>query len=239
MRIVLSERWSLQAVLALVSLLLACGGNPAAQAETFYVLSNQINLPRLLPAPPASDSEAQRRDLQAVLAAQAARTETQAARAKATENLSVFSFADVLGPSFDAANLPKTAELFKRIRADASAILQTGKKLWNRPRPFLASTDVKPAVKKPSSTSYPSGNALLGYLYAIVLAEIVPEKSAELFARGDETGDNRVIAGVHYPTDLAAGRRAAAAIAVALAANPGYQADLAAAKVELRAALGL
>ncbi|MNC95162.1 hypothetical protein D3C83_122130 [compost metagenome] len=67
---------------------------------------------------------------------------------------------------------------------------------------------------------------------------MVPEKSVELFARGIETGDNRLIAGVHFPTDLVAGRRAAVAIAVALAANPTYQADLAAAKMELRTALG-
>ena len=213
--------------------------NQAAQADANYVLSNQINLPRLLPPPPASQSEAQERDLKAVLAAQAARTPAQIARAKATADLSVFSFSDVLGPSFEASKLPKTAELFKRIRADANVVMQAGKKLWNRPRPFLVSEEVQPVGNKPRSESYPSGNALLGYLYAVVLAEMVPEKSGELFARGIETGDNRVVAGVHFPTDLVAGRRAAVVIAVALAANPTYQADLAAAKVELRSVLGL
>jgi len=235
----LYERRIFLVVLACGFLLFAFDENHAAQAEAHYILSSQINLPKLLPPPPASQSQAQERDLKAVLAAQTARTETQTARAKATADLSVFAFSDILGSSFDAAKLPKTAELFKRIRADANVVMQVGKKLWNRPRPFLVSEDVHPVGDKPRSASYPSGNALLGYLYAIVLSEMVPEKSVELFARGIETGDNRVIAGVHFPTDLVAGRRAAVAIAVALAANPTYQADLAAAKVELRTVLGL
>ena len=223
-----------------LSLVLALAGSQAARAEgAYYVLSSQINLPMLLPPPPAGDSEAERRDLQAVLDAQATRTEAQVARAKATANLSVFTFSDVLGPSFDAEKLPKTDALFKRIVADGRAVMAAGKTHWSRPRPFLVSAKVSPAANKPKSHSYPSGNALFGRLYAIVLSEMLPEKATELFRRGDETGDNRVIVGVHFPTDLAAGRETAMAIAVLLATNPTYQADFAAAKAEVRAALGL
>jgi acid phosphatase (class A) len=227
------------ASLFVLGLLLLAGGTGPAAAEAAYVLRSQITLPKLLAPPPASGSPAQQRDLKAVLDAQAARTDAQIARAKVTADLSVFAFADLLGPDFEAAKLPKTAALFKRIHDDAIEVMQAGKKLWNRPRPFLASSDVHPVGDKPKSGSYPSGNALLGHLYAIVLADMVPEKSAELFARGDETGDNRIVVGVHFPSDLIAGRRTAVAIAVVLTANPAYQADLAAAKSELRAALHL
>ncbi|MFT4119184.1 acid phosphatase [Bradyrhizobium sp.] len=207
-------------------------------AETAYIAPEQVPLSALLGPPPSAESAQQKLDLKAVIDAQAARTEAQVARAKVTADLSVFAFADVLGPGFAKEHLPKTALLFSRIYHDSVASLEVTKNLWKRPRPFATNSEVNP-IERPGSTSYPSGNALLGQLYAIVLAHIVPEKSAEIFARGHETGDNRVIAGVHYPTDLAAGRQAAVAIAVALWSAPTYREDLAAATAELRAALKL
>jgi acid phosphatase (class A) len=208
-------------------------------AEPAYIAPGQIALSALIGPPPSVESEQQRRDLKAVLDAQAVRNDAQVERAKATADLSVFAFADVLGSGFTKERLPKTANLFSRIYGDSVAALEVTKDLWKRPRPFVSNVEVTPAGERPKSSSYPSGNALLGHLYAIVLAQIIPEKSAEIFARGQETGDNRVIAGVHYPTDLAAGRQAAVAIATTLWSTAAYKDDLASAKAELRAALGL
>ena len=39
---------------------------------------------------------------------------------------------------------------------------------------------------------------------------------------------------MHYPSDLVAGKRAGAAMAAVLFTDPGFQADFAAAKAELR-----
>jgi acid phosphatase (class A) len=44
---------------------------------------------------------------------------------------------------------------------------------------------------------------------------------------------------VHFPTDIEAGRLAATAVAAALLENAALQAEFAAAKTELRQALGL
>jgi acid phosphatase (class A) len=68
---------------------------------------------------------------------------------------------------------------------------------------------------------------------------MVPEKRAELFARGWEFGQNRVVGGVHYPTDVEAGRIDATVLVYAMMQNPQYKSDFAAAKTELRTALGL
>jgi acid phosphatase (class A) len=205
-------------------------------AEAAYLTKAQVDISQFIAPPPAPDSEAQKRDLKAVLDAQAVRTPAEIRRANETEQLSVFSFADVLGPSFNRDKLPKTAALFQQIYDDTLVLLKVGKDRWNRPRPFLVSKDVQPSGEQPKSSSYPSGNALLGHLYAIVLSDILPEKSAVIFARGRETGDNRVIAGVHYPSDLEGGRQAAVAIAAVLWTTPGFQKDLAAARAELRSA---
>src|SRR2546423_173969 len=56
------------------------------------------------------------------------------------------------------------------------------------------------------SYSYPSGHARYGAVTAILLANMVPEKRRELFARGWDYGESRVVGGVHFPTDVESGR---------------------------------
>jgi len=74
---------------------------------------------------------------------------------------------------------------------------------------------------------------------AIVLSNMVPEKRAELMARGWEYANNRVIGGIHYRSDIEAGRISGSLIAEAIWNQPDFAAEFAAAKAELRAALGL
>ena len=113
------------------------------------------------------------------------------------------------------------------------------KDVWKRPRPHLYSNLVKPVVPLSKSGSYPSGHATVGTLMAIVLSNMVPEKRAELMARGWEYANNRVIGGIHYRSDIEAGRIAGSLIAEAIWNQSDFAAEFAAAKAELRAALGL
>ncbi len=87
--------------------------------------------------------------------------------------------------------------------------------------------------------SYPSGHATWGTMTAILLAEMVPEKRAELYARGWEFGESRVIGGVHFPTDVEAGRIQATVLIGLMMLNAQFKADLREARNELREALGL
>jgi acid phosphatase (class A) len=122
---------------------------------------------------------------------------------------------------------------------DTRAIFLASKDVWARPRPFAASSEVHAVGELLTSGSYPSGHATRGYLTAIILSNMVPEKAAELFVRGREYGDNRVVAGVHYPSDVEAGRLSATAIAAVLMQNERFLHDFNEAKAELRQALGL
>jgi acid phosphatase (class A) len=215
--------------------MLALAG-PACTAGTVY-LDATPDLTRYLAPPPAAGSAADRRDIAEVLAVQAARTEAEATAAQADQAPSVFRFADVLGPWFTAERLPLTDALAARACREASGATAAAKAYWRRPRPYVASDEVKPVISHTTQGSYPSGHATCGQLWAIVLAELVPEQRAALFERGHRYGWNRVIGGVHYPSDVEAGRTAAAVIAAALFANPAFQADLAATRAELRTAL--
>jgi len=72
-----------------------------------------------------------------------------------------------------------------------------------------------------------------------VLADMLPEKRAEIMERAQEYAFNRVIAGVHYPTDVQSGALAVAAFAAMLFASPEFRKEEAAAAAELRTVLGL
>ena len=108
-----------------------------------------------------------------------------------------------------------------------------------RPRPYELSAEVKPVLAPPMGESYPSGHTMDAYLSAILLARMVPEKRDELFARAAAAGQSRVVAGVHYPTDLEGGRISAVALAVELLHNPEALDDFNRARRELRATLAL
>jgi acid phosphatase (class A) len=74
---------------------------------------------------------------------------------------------------------------------------------------------------------------------AILLANMVPEKRGELFARGWDYGQSRVIGGVHFPSDVESGRIEATAMVALMMQNPDFRNDFAAARAELRKGLGL
>jgi acid phosphatase (class A) len=219
--------------LALLSLCLPLAH---AWAQTSYLSHETVDISQVLPAPPQAGSVEQAIDLQAVISAQARRTPAQEKSALAENDLTVFQFNSVLGPSFNADKLPATANLFKRIQEDSIDVLGPAKDNWKRPRPFLTSDQVRPVGSKPGSASYPSGNSLLGYVYAVVLAQILPAQRDAIFAKGLDIGNARVVAGVHYPTDVAAGRLAAVDIVANLGRSEAYLKDLKSASEELQAA---
>lgn len=235
---------SLSSLAASAFLLIAAGSiGQAAQAQgATYINPQQIPLGTLLAPPPAAGSARQQDDLAAVLKVQSSRTPEEVERARADVAKSVFRFADVLGPAFNEADLPKTAALFKAAGENATLVAKSGKQYFNRARPFVSSGEVHPTVPAKQGDaydSYPSGHATFGYMCAILLAQMVPEKRDALFARGREYGENRVVDGVHYPSDVEAGRIDGTLVAAALLTNPTFQTALAAAKAEVRAALAL
>ncbi|UXI66869.1 acid phosphatase [Tahibacter amnicola] len=205
-------------------------------AEPPYDLKGRLDLTTLLAPPPTVESQAGKDDLAAVLAEQERRTEALAAQAKADAEVSIFRFANVIGEGFTADRLPRTARLFERLANSVSAVVTPAKDHWARPRPFLASTQVQP-TSRPEGATYPSGHGTIARMYAIVLADLIPEKRAAIFSRGDEYAWGRIVNGVHYPSDVSAGAIAGTLIAAELRRDAGFREDFDAAKAELAEAL--
>jgi len=230
----------MQKLLGALSVFILLSSVPSWAYEASYISLNQVNLAKLLAPPPTPQSNEQKLDLTAVLQTQKDSTASQRERAVADNELSVFRIAeDVLGPNFTPPRVPKTAAFFDRVWKDYRDIILATKDVWDRPRPYQVSTDVKPIGKLEKSGSYPSGHATRGYLAAIILSNMLPEKRESLFARAREYGDNRIVAGDHFPSDVEAGRFAATAMAVTFIQNAKFLNDFAEAKAELRNELGL
>jgi acid phosphatase (class A) len=218
-----------------VCLLLVAAPAAARDAPEPYVVQGGIELTRLLPPPPAPDTPAGKADLDAVLATQRARSAAEAASAQADAEATVFRFADVLGDGFAADRLPLTARLFGRLTKSIGPVVNPAKEHWHRARPFVASSAVEP-LSRPDGDTYPSGHGALARLYAIVLADLLPGRRDAIFARADRFAWNRVVNGVHYPTDVTAGAIAGTLIAQRLQADAAFRADFTAAQRELREA---
>ena len=205
-----------------------------------FATATDIDLTALLPTPPATGSAAMNAELAAVLAVQVTRTDAEAARAVADDAENVWVYADVIqNPKFTKDSLPKFTAFFDRVVATEGEVVDPSKKVWARPRPYLYSDLVMPLLDKSKSGSYPSGHATVGTLMGIVLANMVPEKHTEIMARAWDYGQNRVVAGMHYQTDIEAGRISGTVIAATIMGHPDFRDEFAAAKAELRAALGL
>ena len=67
----------------------------------------------------------------------------------------------------------------------------------------------------------------------MLLAEIDPDNSAEIVARGRAFGESRAVCGVHYVSDVEGGRLTTTALVAALHGNTEFEADIAAARAEL------
>jgi acid phosphatase (class A) len=213
---------------------------PNAPKPAYYFDATVLNMAELLPEPPAVDSAANKAELAELHRTELTRTPEQVAEAKADEDEeSMFAFKTVFGAGFTAEALPVTAELGAHVKNEQGVVGGQLKLHYQRPRPYQTDATLHPVCKlKEVHDSYPSGHGLTGYLEAFTLAEMVPEKRAEILARADDYAHNRLVCGVHYASDVEASRRAAYAVFGYMLATPRFQRDLAAAREEMRAKLG-
>ncbi|MCE0524031.1 MAG: phosphatase PAP2 family protein [Methylacidiphilales bacterium] len=205
-------------------------------AAPHYIDPAQIDLKALLPDPPANGSPTTLKEIDLILKDQAARTPEQVARIQQEVHLNVYLFQNVLGPWFTEKNLPFTAVLFDDVGADIHPVIESAKKYWDRPRPFLQDKRIHPPIDLPKNASYPSGHSTVGNLDALILVQLAPDLKNAILARGRQIGEDRVIAGVHFPSDVAAGVTLAHDLFDQLMASPVFRDDLMKAKAEIAAA---
>jgi acid phosphatase (class A) len=225
-------------IVSLLILASLAGSDSAfARDKKPFITGKEINLSLLLPPAPANNSMQTKEDLAEVLRLQASRTPDMVARAQADEARNVWRFADVIGPKFKREQLPLLAKFFKRLVDSGDAVVDPYKDLWKRPRPPQYSDLVKPIVKLSTAPSYPSKHATDATLMGIVLSNMMPEKRAEIMARAADYAHNRVVGGIHFPSDIEAGRITGTVIAARLQTQGDFKTAFEAARIELRGVL--
>ena len=217
-----------------------CTVVPVRAAEAIpFTTAKELNLITLLPPPPANDAAQTKQELGEVLLLQVTRTPEMEAQAAADATENVWRYANVMGPKFAPDNLPKFKAFFDRVVQTEEAVVDPAKDHWKRIRPHKLSELVKPAVKISNSGAWPSGHATVGTLMGIVLANMVPEKRAEIMARAWDYGNNRVVGGIHFRSDVEMGRISGSIIAARIMQQDEFKAEFEGAKAELRKELGL
>lgn len=93
---------------------------------------------------------------------------------------------------------------------------------FKRPRPYKSNPDIKPCIKLSNTYAYPSGHTLMAWMYGHVLAHKFPERAARIYQLAEQGGMNRIIGGVHHPSDVVAGKKLAAKLASLFLADPEF-----------------
>jgi acid phosphatase (class A) len=225
-------RWIAALCLAALCLAGALHGAPAT-AQTFVDVEKD-GLIAVVGQPPQDGDLASEADLEAVLIAQRQRSEIEAYAAAFDGELSPLAWAmQALGRGYTPQTYPDSFALFDAVRADMSKAVDVIKEKGpQRKRPHQQDSRVTPSlsVSEHQSNSWPSGRAAATRVWAGVLADLFPERKAALVRAADRSAALRLIGGVHYPTDLAAGRRLADAFLARLRTQPLYQQKLAQAR---------
>lgn len=237
-----------QAMVALC--LVMCMGLPQARAQSMngpasrqplQVLSWDAADPlRLIPPPPPHGSGAEAAELAELHDIQANRTPERLRQAQWDQDHQNWTlFASTLGPRFDMAKMPATAKVLAVIQRDNTAVAQSAKASFHRMRPWAADPTLMGCVISPKDdpySSYPSGHADVGYALGVTLAYLIPQKAQAILARAGDYAFSRQVCEMHFPSDTAAAQALATALTLAMLHSPTMQADLDAARAELKAA---
>ncbi len=227
------------------------GASPQAPSEKhrgnppgFLAERNLPDAVALIPPPPATGSAAFAADEEGYQAVRSVRNTPRWVLAASDAELAfpeaagVFSCA--LGIPVTEKETPNLYSLMYRTKTDALRVNGKVKRHHGRTRPFVvykeSSCTPEWDGRMRKSGSYPSSHSTVGWTWALILAEIAPERSDTIFARGYAYGQSRVICGVHWQSDVTEGRTVAAALVARLHADPAFRAELEAAKAEIATA---
>ncbi len=215
-----------------------------AQDETVQVYFELNQLPKLIdimPAPPAFDSpefandvvrygwgKQQRQDPDRVAQA--------IADAEWDDHAKLFlQWKDAFGLEINETNTPEIWKLLETSLATTDPMRKETKAYYHRQRPFERFDDSMPSHEEDElrgEGSYPSGHSLRGWGISLLLAQIAPQRAAEIFSRGWDYCNSRVIVGAHWQSDVDASRTAASIGFCALQGSEAFIAQMKKAQAE-------
>ena len=229
-------------VMAAVAMMTAM--SVSAQDETitpYFELDQLPKLIEIMPAPPSFDSpefandvvrygwgKQQRQDEERVALA--------IADAEWDDHAKLYlQWKDAFGLEINETNTPEIWKLMETSLATTDPMRKETKAFYHRQRPFERFDDTMPSHEEDElrgEGSYPSGHSLRGWGISLLLAQIAPERANEIFSRGWDYCNSRVIVGAHWQSDVDASRTAASIGFCALQGSEAFIAQMKKAQAE-------
>ena len=206
-------------VVAAAAIMTAMGVQAQNSDVTPYFELNQLpKLIDIMPAPPTFDSpefandvvrygwgKQQREDKDRVAQA--------IADAEWDDHAKLFlQWKDAFGLEINETETPEIWKLMETSLVTTDPMRKETKAFYHRQRPFERFNDSMPSHEEDElrgEGSYPSGHSLRGWGISLLLAQIAPERADEIFIRGWDYCNSRVIVGAHWQSDVDASRTAA------------------------------
>jgi acid phosphatase (class A) len=144
-------------------------------------------------------------------------------------------FSCSVGIEMNPANAPKIMNVAQRATRDAGREMAIAKDHFQRKRPYwIDDGDIcRPRAESGDTYDYPSGHTTAGWTWALVLAQVAPDRASQILARGRSIGESRVVCGVHNASAVEGGRYTADAVMAVISTNAEFRADVEAARDEL------
>ncbi len=148
-------------------------------------------------------------------------------------------FEEAIGLKISKEHTPNLHNLLSRATKTSAASNRKIKSYYNRVRPYVEFAEPTGVPEDEEShrksASYPSGHTTRGWTIALILSELLPERSQDILEAGYRYGTSRVIVGYHYQSDVQEARAAASGIVAVLHSSDEFQKDLKKAKKEIDA----
>ena len=213
---------------------------PASTKLSGYFAANPLDGKAILGPPPAPDSPHGKADR--AMFEETRKLEGSARWKTAIQDNDLWGggalkrFSCAMGVSLDEKQTPATLRILHRVELDVRTVGTPAKDFYDRKRPLIGN-DAPLCVPREdwmkTNASYPSGHSMTAWSWALILTELAPARADPLLTLGRESGESRVICGVHFQSDIEAGRSLGAAMVAKLHTDPAFLADMAAAKREL------
>jgi acid phosphatase (class A) len=166
------------------------------------VVGLDIDWKNLIPNPPPNRSEQTKSELRQVQLVSTNRTDAEVKLVYEVDKDPGLIFV----PFLEDKDLPYPKEEIEAYWSVIYPLVMNVKWFYNRPRPYQLGPKYGMEIKyirteTHNTPAYPSGHTSYGHLVSLVLSEKYPEYAKEFKVLSDQTGEARVLQGVHYPSD--------------------------------------
>jgi acid phosphatase (class A) len=188
---------------------------------------------QLIEPPYADKSKEQNEEIQQILKAQKNFNVNELELAAREKFLRPEIFVLYTDLSLTRETYPDLYRLIDRVSITCKQSNDHFKYHWNATRPYLIDKRVNMLITPSPGPGYPSGHVTTATTITQVLGMLFPEKKQDLAKLAKRIASRRILVGMHFPHDIAAGEQLSQLVIGGLFQNEDFLKDLEEARKEL------